>query len=323
MLYDVIILGSGPAGLTAAIYTGRSRLSTLVLTGDALGGWVGLTDVVENYPGFPEGVKGPELIQSMQQQAERFGAKFELDTCTAVDFSQHPFRVQAYGGEFQARTVVIATGNSPRKLGVPGETEFTGRGVSYCATCDGFFYRGQEIAVIGGGTSAVQEALYLTRFAERVHLIHRRDCLRADAISQERAEQNDQISFIWDTVVSEIVGQQTVTGVRTLNLKTGQEELLPVSGVFVYIGSVPNTHLFEGSLQLNEWGAIVTNRAQHTNVPGVFAAGDVQEQILLQIATAVGSGARAAMEAEKFVAELEHRAYPERRGSFIVEDEEN
>lgn len=312
MLYDVIILGSGPAGLTAALYTARARMSTLVLSGNALGGWVALTDTVENYPGFPEGIKGPDLAQLMQQQAEHFGAKLELDECTAVDFSSHPFKVQSYGGEYEAKTVLIATGNSPRKLEVPGEIAFTGRGVSYCATCDGFFYRGKEVAVVGGGTSAVEEGIFLTRFVDRAYLIHRRDRLRADAISQERAFANDKMSFIWDSVVTEVVGEQTVSGVRVRNVKTQEEQILPVAGVFVYIGSVPNTQLFEGQLELNEWGSIVTNRAQHTSVPGVFAAGDVQEPVLLQIATAVGSGARAAMEAEKFVAELEHRAYPKR-----------
>jgi thioredoxin reductase (NADPH) len=312
MLFDVIILGSGPAGLTAAIYAARARRSTLVLAGSSLGGQAAITDMVENYPGFPEGIHGAELTQRMQQQAERFGARVELDEATAVDLSQHPFRITAYGGEYQARALVIATGASPRKLGVPGEKEFTGRGVSYCATCDGFFYRGKEVAVVGGGNSAVEEALFLTRFADRVYLIHRRNRLRADAIVQERAFANDKITFIWEHLVTEILGEQAVTGVRICHCETHAERVLPVSGVFVYIGMVPNTQLFQGQLELNEWGYIITDGAQHTNIPGVFAAGDVQELYLPQIATAVGSGARAAMEADRFLAELEHRAYPSR-----------
>ncbi len=312
MVYDVVILGSGPAGLTAAIYTGRARLSTLVLAGSSLGGWMALTDEIENYPGFPEPIKGAELAQRMQQQAERFGAKVELDEATAVDLSPHPFRVTAYGGEYQAKALIIATGASPRKLGVPGEEAFIGRGVSFCATCDGFFYRGKRVAVVGGGNSAVEEGIFLTRFVDRLYLIHRRDRLRADAIVQERALANDKIEFVWDTVVTEVLGEQTVTGVHLRNVKTGEERVLPVDGLFVYIGSVPNTQLFEGQLELNRWGNIVTHDGQATSVPGVFAAGDVQEAYLLQIATAVGSAARAAMQAERFVAELEQRAYPER-----------
>ncbi|MGB9722406.1 MAG: thioredoxin-disulfide reductase [Chloroflexia bacterium] len=309
---DVIILGSGPAGLTAAIYTARARLSTLVLAGSAPGGQVALTDRVENYPGFPEGIPGGELARRMQEQAEHFGARVEIDEALAVDLSRHPFRITTYGGEREARSLIIATGASPRKLGVPGEKEFTGRGVSYCATCDGFFYRGKEVAVVGGGNSAVEEGLFLTRFVERVYLIHRRDRLRADAIVQERALANEKFAFVWDSIVTEILGEQTVTGVRVRNLKTGEERVLPVSGVFIYIGMVPNTHFLQGQVQLNEWGYIVTDAAQHTSVPGVFAAGDVQELYLPQVATAVGSGARAAMEAEKFIAELEQRAYPKR-----------
>lgn len=311
-LHDVIILGSGPAGLTAAVYTARARLSTLVLSGNALGGMAALTDEIENYPGFPEGVKGPELVQLMQAQAERFGAKIEMDEATAVDLSQHPFRITAYGGEYLGRSLLIATGASPRKLGVPGEKEFTGRGVSYCATCDGFFFQGKPVAVVGGGNSAVEEAVFLTRFVEKVHLIHRRDRLRADAIVQERALNNDKIAVVWDSVVTEILGDQTVNGVRVRNLKTGEESVLAVAGVFAYIGSVPNSQLFEGQLDLNKWGGIVTDRAQQTNVPGVFAAGDVQELHLFQVATAVGSAARAAMQADKFVADLGDRACPDR-----------
>lgn len=316
MHYDVVILGSGSAGLTAGIYCARARMSTLVLAGTTLGGWVALTDKVENYPGFPEPIEGPELAKRMQQQAERFGAEIELDEATAVDFSEHPFQITAYGGEYEAKTVIVATGASPRPLGVPGEEKFTGRGVSYCATCDGFFYRGQEVAVVGGGNSAVEEGLFLTRFADKLYLIHRRDRLRADKIMQERAFDNDKVEIVWDTIVTEILGDQTVTGLNLRNVKTQQERILPVAGVFIYIGTVPNSELFEGQLELNEWGNVVTDQRQRTSVPGVFAAGDVQEPYLLQIATAVGSAARAAVEAEKFVAELEHRAYPDRQAGL-------
>lgn len=312
MVYDVIILGSGPAGLTAAIYTARARRSTLVLAGNALGGQVALTHMVENYPGFPEGISGAELARLMQEQAERFGARVEIDEATAVDLERRPFRIATYGGEHEARSLIIATGASPRKLGVPGEKEFTGRGVSYCATCDGFFYRDKEVAVVGGGNSAVEEALYLTRFASRVYLIHRRRQLRADAIVQERALANEKITCLWERTVAEILGQQTVTGVRLCCCDSDEQEVLPVEGVFIYIGMVPNTQLFEGQLELNPWGYIVTDAAHHTRVPGVLAAGDVQELHLPQVATAVGSGARAAMEADRYLAEEEHRAPPPR-----------
>jgi thioredoxin reductase (NADPH) len=312
MVYDVIILGSGAAGLAAALYTARARMSTLVLAGPTLGGWIALTDVVENYPGFPEPVKGPELAQRMQQQAERFGAKIELDEATVVDLNQEPFRITAYGGEYQAKTIIVATGASPRKLGVPGEDKFTGRGVSYCATCDGFFYRGKEVAVVGGGNSAVEEGIFLTRFADKLYLVHRRDRLRADAIVQERAFENDKIEFVWNNTVTEILGEQTVTGVRLRNVQTEEESILPVSGVFIYIGMIPNSDLFKEQLDMDQWGYILTHDGQHTNIPGVFACGDIQEHYLLQITTAVGSAARAAMQAEKYIAEQEHRAHPDR-----------
>ena len=312
MLYDVVILGSGPAGLTAAIYTSRARRSTLVLTGNDMGGQVARTDMVENYPGFPEGISGAELSQLMQQQAERFGVQVETDEATAVDLSQCPFRVTTYGGEHEAKTLIIATGASPRKLGVPGEQEFVGRGVSYCATCDGFFYRGKKVAVVGGGNSALEEAIFLTRFAERVYVIHRRDQLRADAIIQERARANEKIEIILPHTVSRIAGEQTVTGIELCHCDSDRRHTLAVEGVFIYIGMVPNTQIVQGQLELNQWGYVVCDGAQHTSVAGVFAAGDVQEPYLPQVATAVGSGARAAMEADKFLAEQEDRACPAR-----------
>jgi thioredoxin reductase (NADPH) len=312
---ELIIIGSGPAGFTAGIYAGRSNLSPLLIAGPGLGGQVALTSEVDNYPGFPNGTTGPELAQLIQKQAERFGTRVVMDQATAVDLSVHPFKVKTYSATYQAKALIVATGASPRKLGIPGEKESIGRGVSYCATCDGFFYTGRRIVVVGGGDSAVEEAMYLTKFATEVHLIHRRDRLRAEKVMQERAFRSEKIKFIWDSVVTEILHDENgVTGVRVNNVKTGDEFEHPTDGVFVYVGTVPNTQFLGGQLELNERGYIVTDRRGHTSVPGVFAAGDVQEWVLPQISTAVGSGAMAAMEAEKFIAELEDRTYPERTG---------
>ena len=310
MTEQVIIIGSGPAGLTAALYTARAQLEPLVFVGDTLGGQVAISSEIENYPGFPEGLTGPELGQLFQKQAERFGARLEYDTITGLDLSVRPFKVTAYGGEREAHALIIATGSSPRKLGVPGEEEFAGRGVSYCATCDGFFYTGREIALVGGGDAAVEEAMFLTRFAARVYQIHRRDRLRADRYMQERAFRNEKIEFVWDTVVDEIVGHQAVSGVRLRNVKTGEEHLHPVEGVFVAIGHTPNTEFLGGQVTLDEKGYILTDERRRTNVPGVYAAGEVQDWMYRQTATSVGDGCRAAMEVEKYIAELEDRAYP-------------
>ena len=308
----VMVLGAGPAGLTAAIYAGRAELNPLVLTGKAPGGQAALTHLIENYPGFPEGIVGAELTRLMQQQAERFGARIVMEEAIQVDLSSRPFRIRTHSEEYLTQTLVIATGVSPRRLGVPGEEEFIGRGVSFCATCDGFFFKGKEVAVIGGGNSALDEGLFLTRFARRVYIVHRRDRLRADPVLQRRARANEKISFVLDTVVTRVLGEKGVTGLALRNVKTGEESTLPVDGVFIYVGNVPNTQLFQGQLELDERGYIVTDRRMHTSVPGVFACGDVQERALPQVATAVGSGAIAAMEAEKYLAELEGRAYPER-----------
>ena len=311
-IHEVIIIGSGPAGLSAAIYASRAGLSPLLLTGRAIGGQAATTDRIENYPGFPEGIAGSELTRLMQEQAERFGAQVVLDEVTVVDLSAHPFKVKTYDKEYAAKALIVATGISPRKLGVPGEEEFIGRGVSFCATCDGPFYKDKGVVVVGGGNSAVEEALFLTRFASKVHIVHRRDRLRADRILQARAEGNERIEFVWNSVVTEILGDVKVMGVRLKNVKTGEESVLEADGVFVYIGNVPNTQLFAGQLELDERGYIVTDERQRTSVNGVFAAGDVQERVLQQVATAVGSGAKAAMEVERFIAELEGRVYPER-----------
>jgi len=310
----LIIIGSGPAGWTAGIYAGRALLAPLLITGRAPGGQMALASEIENYPGFPQGISGQELNQLMQQQAERFGTKVQMDEVTAVELSSHPFKVTAYGDEYEAQALIIATGTYPRKLGVPGEAELTGRGVSYCATCDGFFYQDRKVIVVGGGDSAIEEAIFLTRFATQVYVVHRRNRLRAEKVFQERAFRNEKIDFIWGTVVTEIMGDGKVTGVRLKNVKTDEESTLEADGVFIYVGTTPNTGFLGGQLELDDRGNIVTNRQCHTSVPGVFAAGDVRERVLKQIATAVGSGAMAAMEAEKFIAELEDRAYPERTG---------
>ena len=311
-MYDMIIIGSGPAGYSAAIYAGRSMLSTLLLTGSAPGGWAALTNDIENYPGFPEGIAGPELMDRMRQQAERFGAEILMDEVTRVDLTTSPFTVETYSDEYQAKAVVIATGVSQRMLGVPGETRLAGRGVSRCATCDGFFFRDKKVVVVGGGDSAVDEGLFLTRYAREVHIVHRRNRLRAQRAAQERAFKNAKISFIWDTAVTEIIGENQVTGVKLQNLNTGEESLFDCDGVFIYIGATPNSELFQGQLDVDEFGYIVTCSNGHTSAPGVFAAGDVRETTLKQVVTAVSSGARAAMEAEKYIAALEDRAYPER-----------
>ncbi len=310
MTEKVIIIGSGPAGLTAAIYAARAQLEPLVFVGDALGGQVATSSEIENYPGFPETLTGPELGELFQKQAERFGARLEYDAITSVDLAVRPFKVTAYGGKHETHALIIATGSSPRKLGVPGEEEFAGRGVSYCATCDGFFYRDKEIVLVGGGDAAVEESMFLTRFASTVYQVHRRDQLRAERYMQERAFRNEKIVFIWDSVVDKIMGEQVVTGVRLRNVKTGEERLHPVQGVFIAIGHTPNTKFLGGQVTLNEQGYILTDERGRTNVPGVYAAGDVQDWRYRQIATSVGDGCRAAMEVAKYIAELEDRAYP-------------
>lgn len=311
---EILIIGSGPAGLTAAIYASRSLLSPVLITGSALGGQAATTSDVENYPGFPDGIGGMDLMQLMQQQAEKLGTRVVMDEAMEVNLRQHPFVVKTYGETYEAKALIIATGVSPRLLGVPGEEEFKGRGVSYCATCDGFFYKDKTTVVVGGGDAAVVEAIYLTRFAKKVYVVHRRHELRAQKITQERALKNDRIEFVWDSVVTAVQGTDHVTGVRVKNVKTGAESVLEADGMFSYIGNLPNTQLFAGQLELDDAGYIITDRDMHTSVPGVFAAGDVQERTLKQVATAVGSGAMAAMEAEKFIAELEGHAYPERKG---------
>jgi thioredoxin reductase (NADPH) len=306
----VIIIGSGPAGYAAAVYTARAQLDPLVIAGPQLGGQVAISSEIGNYPGFPEDINGAELAQLMHKQAERFGARIEMDIVTGVDFSTRPFKIVTYGGEYETHALVVASGASPRKLGVPGEKELSGRGVSYCATCDGFFYTGKEIAMVGGGDSAVEEAMFLTRFASKVSLIHRRDQLRAERLLQERAFRNEKIEFIWDTVVTEVVGDTSISGLNLRNVKTGEERLLPVNGVFIAVGYVPNTGFLEGQLALHDNGYIVADEDGQTNVEGVWAAGDVCDWTYRQIATSVGAGCRVALQVEHYIAKLEDRVYP-------------
>lgn len=302
----VIIIGSGPAGLTAALYTARANLSPLVIAGDLLGGQIALTSEVENYPGFPEGLTGPELVDLMKQQAERFGARLEYDLVVEVDFTKgSPFYVKTHRNEYSADAVILTVGATPRKLGVPGEREFTGRGVSYCATCDGFFFRGKDVVVVGGGDSALEEGIFLTKFANRVTIVHRRDQLRAGATLQKRAFANEKIGFIWDTVVEAIEGNGTVERVRLRNKKTDEVGDLETDGVFIFIGHDPNSQLFKGQLEMDGAGYVVTDREMRTSVPGVFAAGEIQDSIFRQIATSVGQGCAAAMTCERWLAARE------------------
>lgn len=311
-MHDMVILGAGPAGLTAAIYAARANHAPVVITGPLFGGQLALTTEVENFPGFPDGVLGPELMELMKRQAERFGAEIRIGDVTDVELTQSPLRMTFNGELIETKSLIIATGASARLLDVPGESEFFGRGVSTCATCDGFFYRDKTVAVVGGGDGAIEEGTFLTRYASKVFLVHRRDRLRASQILQDRARKNDKIDFIWDTVVEAIIGDadKGVTTARLRNVKTGAEEEMQVEGVFLAIGHVPNTKIFEGQLKLDEQGYIVTDSRMHTNIQGVFACGDCQDHIYRQAITAAGTGCVAAMEAEKFLAEVEGRAYP-------------
>jgi thioredoxin reductase (NADPH) len=297
-----LILGSGPAGLAAALYTARADLNPVVVSGIELGGQAAVTNIIENYPGFPEGVGGQQLGDLFQKQAENFGARIEFDTASEVDLSTRPFVVKGDNNNYLAHTLIIATGASPTHLNVPGEKELIGKGVSYCGTCDGWFFRGKNVAVIGGGDSAVEEGLFLTRFASAVTIIHRRDNLRANAILQRRAQENPKIQYIWDTVITGVLGEKTVEGVSLKNLKSGEERTLPFEGVFVFIGHKPNSSLVRNALALNEQGYILIDNLMRTNIPGVFAAGEVADPNYKQVVTSAGMGAAAGMQAVKFIA---------------------
>lgn len=302
----VVIIGSGPAGLTAALYTARANLNPLVIVGNQLGGQVSLTYEVENYPGFPEGTTGPELVELMRQQAEKFGTRYVYDSVVSVDFTHgSPFTVKTYNEEYQADAVIVTAGASPKKLGIPGEDDFVGRGVSYCATCDGFFFRGKDVVVVGGGDSAIEEGIFLTKFAKSVSIVHRRDELRAGALLQKRARANEKIGFVWNTVIDEIHGNGTVQNIALRNVKTGEVQEKPIDGVFIFVGHFPNSDFLRDQLVMDEEGYVITDELMRTNVPGVFAAGEIQDQVYRQVATSVGQGCAAAMQAQKWLSERE------------------
>lgn len=297
----VIVLGSGPAGLSAALYAARADLNPLVLSGMELGGQVSLTHIVENYPGFPEGIGGPEMVDLFQKQAERFGARIEFDTATKIDLSARPFRITTYNSEYLTETLIISTGATPVHLNIPGEKELTGRGVSYCATCDGWFFKGKDVIVVGGGDSALEEGIFLTRYANTVTIVHRRDELRAGAILQKRAMSESKIRFIWNTIVTNIIGDDSVKSVLLKNIETGEEKDYPINGVFIFIGHRPNSQIFEGQLELDDHGYIKTDSSMKTSVPGVFVAGEVGDPTYRQVVTSAGMGAAAAMNAIRFL----------------------
>lgn len=297
----ILILGSGPAGLSAALYTARANLNPVVLTGMDLGGQVSLTNSIENYPGFPEGVGGQELVDLFQKQAEKFGATIEYDTATEVDLSQRPFKIKTYNSEYHADALIISTGAQPNHLNIPGEKEFTGRGVSYCATCDGWFFKEKNVIVVGGGDSAIEESLFLTRYAKSVNIIHRRDSLRAGVILQQRAFNHPKIQFTWDSVLTEIAGEDKVERVHIKNIKSGETSELTADGVFIFIGHKPSTQLFTNSLDLDENGYIKTGLSLTTNIPGVFVAGESGDPTYRQVVTSAGMGAAAGMQAIRFL----------------------
>jgi thioredoxin reductase (NADPH) len=305
----VIIIGSGPAGLTAALYTARAQLNPLVIAGPQIGGQIAITHEVENYPGFwneEQTPTGPELVEVMQKQAEHFGTRIEYDEVIEVDFSKGaPFYIKTYGKEYQADAIIVTAGASPRHLGIPGEDAFIGRGVSYCGTCDGFFFRGKDVVVVGGGDSAMEEGIFLTKFADKVEVVHRRDELRAGTSLQKRAFANEKISFVWDTVIEEIQGNGVVQGIQTRNVKTGEVGKMATDGVFIFIGHFPNSKFLEGQLAMDEEGYVITDERYRTSVPGIYAAGEIQDAHFRQIATSVGQGSGAAMELEKWLAKQE------------------
>jgi thioredoxin reductase (NADPH) len=304
--YDVIIIGSGPAGYTAGVYTSRAKLTVLIISGTLPGGQLMTTSEVENYPGFPSGIFGPELMMNMRQQAERFGAVIIDDEVTQVDFKQKPFKVTTHSEVYDSEAVIICTGASPRKLGIAAEQQFGGRGVSYCATCDGPFFKGEDIVVVGGGDTAVEEATFLTKFGKSVKIVHRRDSLRASAIMQEKARENPKIEFMWNNVVTDIKGDKKVATVLLKNLKTGKETTVKAGGLFVAIGHEPNTSIFKGQVELDDKGYIVLKENTRTSIEGVFAAGDVHDHRYRQAVTAAGFGCMAAIDVERWLSERKH-----------------
>lgn len=307
----LLILGSGPAGLSAALYAARANLEPVVLTGMDLGGQVSLTNTIENYPGFPEGVGGQELVDLFQKQAEKFGALVEFDTAVEVDLKERPFWIKTYNTEYRAETLVIATGAQATHLDVPGEKEFTGRGVSYCATCDGWFFKEKDVVVVGGGDSALEESLFLTRYARSITIIHRRESLRSGVILQQRAFNHPKIKFIWESVITEIIGDEAVRKIRVKNVKSGDITELSTDGVFIFIGHIPSTQIFADTLELDERGYIKTDHRQLTNIPGIFVAGEAGDPDFRQVVTSAGMGATAAMQAIRFL-EKNDVSQPER-----------
>jgi thioredoxin reductase (NADPH) len=305
--YDVVIIGSGPAGYTAGIYTSRAKLKTRIVSGALPGGQLMTTSEVENYPGFPNGIFGPELMMNMRQQAERFGTCIVDDEVIRVDFNKRPFEVTSHSETCEAHSVIICTGASPRKLGIPSEEQFAGRGVSYCATCDGPFFKGEDIVVVGGGDTALEEATFLTKFGRSVRLVHRRASLRASKILQEKAFENPKIEFLWNRVISTIEGDRKVGAVTVKDVENGHEQKLPAGGIFVAIGHEPNTAIYKGQIELDNKGYIILKNHTATNIEGVFAAGDVHDFRYRQAITAGGFGCMAALDVEKWLTERKHR----------------
>lgn len=301
MLYDVIVIGGGPGGYTAALYAARANLSVAILEKLSPGGQMGTTDVIDNYPGFPQGVNGFELAMQMKEGAERFGAQTQLAEVTQVELAGQVKTIHTSSGDYQARTVVLATGAHPRELGLPGERELRGRGVSYCATCDGMFYRGKTVVVVGGGNTAVSDVLYLSRLCEKVYLVHRRDALRASKVYLDPLQKAENVEFVWDSEVKQLLRDQAVTGVRVRNKKTGEERDIPCGGVFVAVGYLPNTELYRGQVELDEAGYVLADETTQTNLPGVFAVGDLRKKPLRQVVTAASDGAVAAHFIEEYL----------------------
>jgi thioredoxin reductase (NADPH) len=297
----ILVIGSGPAGLAAALYAARAEMKPVVLSGMSLHGQAALTHTIENYPGFPDGVGGSELGELFQKQAERFGTRIEFDTASEVDLKQRPFTIKTYGKRYLADSLIIASGATPNHLQVPNEERFTGLGVSYCATCDGWFFKDKKVVVVGGGDSALEEGIFLTRYAASVTIIHRRDALRAGAILQKRANENPKINFIWNTVVTEVLGEGKVQGVRLKNVQTGAISTFATDGLFIFIGHKPNSELFVGQVETDALGYIKTDMLMQTSVPGVYAAGEIADPHYRQVVTSAGMGAAAAIQAVRFL----------------------
>lgn len=302
---NIIIIGSGPAGLTAAIYAARANLNPLMISGNEFGGQIAITSEVENYPGF-DSILGPDLTEKMKAQAEKFGTRIQYDYVSEVDFTKgSPFRLKTYSQEYEAKAVIVATGASAKRLGIPGENELIGKGVSYCATCDGFFFKNKDVLVIGGGDSAVQEGLFLTKYASQVRIVHRRDQLRAGEFLKKQASENEKIKFVYDTVLEEIKGNGKVQEVLAKNVKTGKEEMWKTDGVFVFVGHFPNTDIFKGQLKMDDQNFLIADKNMQTSVEGVFAAGEVQDPIYKQAVSSAGQGCQAAIAAERWLSARE------------------